>query len=227
MSFQAVIFDKDGVLINSFDTVFSAMNEALTIHGNGKLTREEFRKEWWGIRADLNIEKKLGVTREEALEIFEYYKQKREELEGLTKLYSGVEMVLEELEGDYGLAVVTSTFRDVAVELLKGFGISDFFDIVVGGNETTPKPAPDSILKACEEMEVRPVDAIYVGDTDPDIEAGKSAGCTTVIVTTSKTREELEEVEDIIIIDDLREILEVVNPKGQKDNKAHKTNLTS
>ncbi|MFP3952431.1 MAG: HAD family hydrolase [Candidatus Bathyarchaeia archaeon] len=211
MSFKAVIFDKDGVLINSFSTVLSAMNEALTLYGYDKISGKEFRRSWWGIRADLNIEMKLGITREEALEIFECYKQRREELRGMTKPYPGVYGVLRELRGDYSLGVVTSTFRDVAMGLLDEFGISKFFDVVVGGDETKPKPAPDPLLKACAGLMVRPDDAIYVGDTDADICAGKSAGCTTVIVTTSKTKEELDEIRGIIIIDELKELLDIVN----------------
>jgi HAD superfamily hydrolase (TIGR01509 family) len=213
MSFKAIFFDKDGVLINSFDTVFTAMNEAFTIYGYNRPGKEEFRKEWWGIRADLNIEKKLGISKEEAQEIFEYYKEKRGELEGLTKLYPGVKEVLRELDGDYNLGVVTSTFKAVALEILDSFGISDFFDVIIGGDETNPKPAPDSLLKACEELRIRPNNAVYVGDTDADIGAGKAAGCNTVIVTTSKTREELEGVEGIIIIDHLNELLELVKPQ--------------
>jgi HAD superfamily hydrolase (TIGR01509 family) len=210
MSYSAVIFDKDGVLINSFETVYSAMNEALTHHGYEKFGREEFRKEWWGIRADNNIERKLGISRERALEIFELYKQKRIELDHMTKLYPSVKTVLRQLDGEYGLGVVTSTYRDVAIDLLEDFEINAFFDVVVGGDETTPKPAPDSILKACNDLGVEPEEAIFVGDTDADIGAGKSAGCTTVIVTTSKTRDELENVEGILIIDDLEEILDLV-----------------
>ena len=210
MSYSAVIFDKDGVLINSFETVYSAMNKALTHHGYEKLGREEFRKEWWGIRADNNIERKLGISRERALEIFELYKQKRIELDHMTKLYPGVKTVLRQLDGEYGLGVVTSTYRDVAIDLLEDFEINAFFDVVVGGDETTPKPAPDSILKACNDLGVEPEEAMFVGDTDADIGAGKSAGCTTVIVTTSKTRDELENVEGILIIDDLEEILDLV-----------------
>lgn len=211
MSSEAVIFDKDGVLINSFKTVFTAMNQALNHHGYDKLSKEEFRKEWWGIRADHNIENKLCLSREEAHEIFECYKEKREELVELTEIYPGVDELLGELYGDYSLGVVTSTYKKVAVNLLDNFGISKYLDVVVGGDETTPKPAPDSILKACEEIKVRPENAIYVGDTDADIGAGKSAGCTAVIVTTSKTREELEEVNGIIIIDQIQELTEVLN----------------
>jgi len=216
LKISAVIFDKDGVLISSFNTVYTAMNKTLEHYGFEKLSREEFRKEWWGIRADLSFEKKLGIIREEALEVFEFYKQRRKDLEYMTELYPGVIDILRELGKYYSLGVVTSTFRNTVLELLEDFGISEFFDVVVGGDETTPKPAPDSILKACERLGIKPEEAAYVGDTDADIGAGKSAGCTTVIVTTSKIREELEKVEGIIIIDSLHELKEVINKKRYK-----------
>jgi HAD superfamily hydrolase (TIGR01509 family) len=210
MRYRAVIFDKDGVLINSFETVYSAMNKALTHYDYDSLAREEFRKEWWGIRADDNIERKLRISRERALEIFDLYKQKRKELDQMTKLYPNVKTVLSRLDGDYGMGVVTSTNREIAIKLLEDFEIFGFFDVIVGGDETTPKPAPDALLKACNELGVEPEETIFIGDTDADIGAGQSAGCTTVIVTTSKTRDELDKVEGIIVIDDLEDILELV-----------------
>jgi HAD superfamily hydrolase (TIGR01509 family) len=210
MSYNAVIFDKDGVLINSFETVFSAMNEALTSYGYEEIEREEFRKEWWGIRADQSIERKLEISKQRAVEIFEFYKQKRKELDHMSELYPDVKHVLEKLSQEHELGVVTSTYRELAVNLLVNFGIYDFFNVVVGGDETTPKPAPDSVMKACDDLGLEPGKALFVGDTDADIGAGKSAGCTTVILTTSKTREELKNVGEIIVIDNLRDLLGIV-----------------
>ena len=42
------------------------------------------------------------------------------------------------------------------------------------------KPAPDSVLKACRLLNVKPKDAILIGDTENDMIAGKRAGCATV-----------------------------------------------
>jgi phosphoglycolate phosphatase-like HAD superfamily hydrolase len=70
LTIKAVIFDKDGVFIESFNTVYAAMNQALTHFGYLELSRLELRKEWWGIRADLSLEKNLGIRSDEAVEIF-------------------------------------------------------------------------------------------------------------------------------------------------------------
>jgi FMN phosphatase YigB (HAD superfamily) len=65
----------------------------------------------------------------------------------MSKLYHDVIYVLNELRGFYSLGVVTSTFRNIVLELLEDFGICKFFDVVVDGDETTPKPARALFLK--------------------------------------------------------------------------------
>jgi len=132
------------------------------------------------------------------------------EFEDLVKLYPNTISVLEELKGKYKLGLIASTSKEVTMKLLKDFGILKYFNIVVSGEETKPKPAPDPILKGCEVLGVKPGETLYVGDTSSDIGAGKAAGCTTVIVTTSKTREELEKIKGILIIDDLKELKNIL-----------------
>ena len=209
--YKAILFDKDGVLIDSMETCLRAANDTLERYGLRPWTTEEFRKNWWGIRADLTIGKLLkDVPDSKKKEIFEHYQKKRKEFQHLTKLYPSVTPVLKALKGKYRLGVITSTFRPVALRLLKDFGISEYFDVVVGGEEAKPKPAPNPILKACDKLGVMPAEAVFIGDTTMDIEAGKAAGCTTIIITTSKTRKELKDVKNITIIDDLKELTEIL-----------------
>jgi len=57
--YKGVLFDKDGVLIDSMETCLRAANDTLERYGLRPWTTEEFRKNWWGIRADLTIGKLL------------------------------------------------------------------------------------------------------------------------------------------------------------------------
>ena len=211
--FKAVIFDKDGVLIDSMESCLRASNETLKHYGHAEMSEEEFRKSFWGVRADINIAKIFkGLSESKIKEIHEYYKRKKLEFKELIKLYPSTVPVLEELKGrkKYKLAVVTSTSKDVAVKILQSLDVLKYFEIVVGGHDTVyPKPAPDPILKACELLKVKPKQTVYIGDTMHDIVAAKAAGCTTVIVTTSLARKELEKIDGIIVIDDLKEVLKI------------------
>ncbi len=212
--FRAVLFDKDGVLLNSIDACLRAANETFEHYGKKGMTKEEFRKNFWGTRADINIAKTFTELPPDKLkEIYDYYNQKKLEFEDMIKLYSTVIYTLEALKGKYKLGVVTSSSKKVTLKLLEDFGILKYFDVVVGGMDTEPKPAPDPILKACEMLGVKPTETVYVGDTLPDIEAGKAAGCTVVIVTTSMSREELQStagVENIFIIDGLKDLTKIL-----------------
>lgn len=209
--YKAILFDKDGVLIDSIDMYLRAVNETLKHYGKKELSKKKFQKEFWGIRFDVNVRRVFkGLPESKIKEILEYYKKKRKEFEGLIKLYPSTISVLKALKGKYKLGIITSTFKDLTIKFLKDFELLKYFDIVVGGDEARPKPEPDPIIKACKILEVKPEDTLYVGDTMPDIKAGKAAGCTIVMVATSMTREELKDVEGILIIDDLKELKEIL-----------------
>jgi HAD superfamily hydrolase (TIGR01509 family) len=124
-----------------------------------------------------------------------------------TNLYTSVLPVLESLKNRYQLGVITNTIKEAAIKLLQDFEILEYFNIVIGGDEGRPKPAPDLINKACEQLNIQPSETLFIGDTLADIGAGKAAGCHTFIVSTSIPRDELEKVEEIKAIDDLKEIL--------------------
>lgn len=205
------MFDKDGVLIDSLDTCFSAFNETLRHFGKSELARDAYIEEYWGTKAEFNLARIFNdLPDSERKEIVDYYMERRMELEDYTRLYPSAILVLEALKGRYKLGVITNTIKDVATKILKDFEILKYFNVVIGGDEGRPKPAPDLILKACKILGVQPEESIFVGDTSADIQAGKAAGCTTVIVSTSIPRDELENIEGIVVIDDLNEIIKIV-----------------
>jgi len=209
--FKAILFDKDGVLIDSCETCLDALNMTLEHYGRPKIDVEFYVKNFWGVKLSENVEAIFGKTSEEELKgMIAYYRKKRSELNYKTKLFPNVVAVLQVLKTKYKLGVVTNSRTKVALKLLEDFEILNYFDVVVGPDNIQPKPAPDSILKACAHLEVSPQEALFIGDTLADIGAGKSANCTTAIITTSKPKEELEKIGEFIIINNLKEILEIV-----------------
>jgi phosphoglycolate phosphatase len=118
--------------------------------------------------------------------------------------------VINVLKNKYKLGVITNTDTDIAIKILKKFRILEYFDVVVGGDIINPKPSPDPIIKACNFFMIKPEETLFIGDTLTDIKAGKAAGSKTVIITTSKKRDEIEGIKDIIVFNDLIEILKIV-----------------
>lgn len=209
--YRAILFDKDGVLVNSMETIYRAIRETLLHFGEAELSRKEFEREFWGRRLDSNLSRLFADCPSNRIEeMCFHYRGVKPKFEKLSELYPEVISTLEVLKERYSLGVVTNTPKDIAFATLRMLGVSQYFDTVVGGYETRPKPEPDPILKACELLDVDPEQSMFIGDTETDIEAGKAAGCTTVVVTTSKTKEELENIGGILVVDDLKEILEIL-----------------
>lgn len=212
--YRAVLFDKDGVLIDSIDGCLAAANATFAHYGKPEMTKGDFRTQFWGTRADINFAKGFeGAKKGKIDEVCDYYNSKKLEFKSIIKVFPSTVPVLKRLKGSYKLGVVTSSSKSVSAKLLEDFGILGYFDVVIGGEETRPKPAPDPILKACELLGVSPTETMYVGDTIPDMEAAKAAGCDVVMLTTSFTREELGQIDGmdgVLIIDDLEELQNIL-----------------
>jgi len=210
--FKAVLFDKDGVLIDSIDTCFYAFNAMLRHCGRPEVTRDYYVSELWGKRSGSVFDGIKDITAAEVRDCVEYYNMVRDSNRDKTRVYPNTIEVLASIKasGMLRIGLVTNTERSRALGLLEIFSLGSYFDVVVGGNDANPKPSPELILLACIKLKIKPSEALYVGDTIIDIAAGKSAGCTTAIVATSKTFEELSEVEGIIPLRNLSEVLKLI-----------------
>ncbi len=78
-------------------------------------------------------------------------------------------------------AIVTTKGEDEAEHLMRNLGASHYFDTIVGDDDVRAlKPHPDPVIAACGRLERHPRDAIMVGDTSFDVDAGRAAGCHTI-----------------------------------------------
>lgn len=223
-AYTAVLFDKDGVLIDSLDTCFEALNVMLNHYNRPEISKDWFVRELWGMKPGTQSEWLNGpISEAEERERVDYYHRARDEMEHRTKLFPHTVDVLSSLKksGRFKIGLVTSTERRTTVPLLKRFDLSGFFDTVVCGEEAEPKPSPEPIILACKRLNVEVADVLYVGDTDVDIIAGKSAGCDTAIVATSHKIEELVAISGIVPIKDLRAVLVLVGIGLKKTNSTH------
>lgn len=101
------------------------------------------------------------------------------------KVYPGVKEGLQALQAaGYPMAVVTNKPVKFTLPLLAATGLAPYFKAVIGGDSTpNKKPAPDSIIAACVEMDVALTHNVHVGDSGNDIQAAKAAPCMAVGVT--------------------------------------------
>lgn len=173
---EAIIFDLDGVIIDSLDAWFNVFNKTRQHYNFPKISKKEFIDKVWGGSIERDVKTYFkGKTIED---ISKHYFSKMGKFEANTKLNPNVKETLKKLkEKKIKLAVVTNTFTKAASEILEYHKIKDLFDVVLGGDDVeNGKPAPDSLLKACKKLNIKPEEAVLVGDTMNDAGAAKNAG---------------------------------------------------
>ncbi|MSP40902.1 MAG: HAD family hydrolase [Deltaproteobacteria bacterium] len=100
-----------------------------------------------------------------------------------TELYAGVYEILDYFRGKRRL-VVSNKLHRLTVAMVRGLGVADDFDDILGGDSAAEKkPHPALLQFALQKFNVAASNALMVGDGDTDIEAGKRAGVITCAVT--------------------------------------------
>ena len=177
---KSVIFDMDGVLVNSEPVHYRAYVEALSRWGK-KLTYDEYKKYIGTTNAviiDGLIETfGLPVGRDDFNELMKGYKAALYERDGYPGV-AGIPELLKSLkEAGYRLAVASSSPYENIEKATGALGIRRYFDVLVSGESVkNPKPAPDVFLKAAKELGTRPQDCLVVEDSCHGVHAAKRAG---------------------------------------------------
>ena len=176
---KAVLFDLDGVLVDSFDAWFYTFNDSLKHFGLKKISRTQFLKQW-GSPIERDIKKYfIGKTEEEVKNAHNANFKKRK---NYVKLNNQPVKILKELQKrKIKLGLITNSSKFITTTILNHFKLRKYFDVILTMDDVERrKPAPDMIFKACKILKVNLKNAILIGDTKNDILAGKNAGCVTV-----------------------------------------------
>ena len=184
MSIQLLLFDLDGTLVDTIRDITNALNYALNSIGIKKLTIDE-TKQFVGEGLTKLIEKVLGEGKKEFREavtntFLQFY---TDHLIDYSPVYPHVKTTLERLV-KYKKAVISNKREYLSTEILDKLKLLRYFDLVVGSDTTIEKkPSAVPILYVLQKLRARPEEAVMVGDSTFDIEAGRKAGVTTVAVT--------------------------------------------
>lgn len=205
--FSLYLFDVDGTLLDSAEDICGAVIEAL--NGTACLpATPEALKRFVGLHLiDTFLAFLPGATPEQLDALIAKYRavypargHKR------TRPYAGVAEALAALPGRKSTATTKASSTTRAI--LEQFGLLPYFDHVQGTDGFPYKPAPDVVLKSVELFKVRPEDVLFVGDSAPDMEAGRRAGVRTAAVTYGYgDHAEMRRWEPDYWIDDLRQLL--------------------
>ena len=182
---NTILFDLDGTLVDTAPDLGHALNLQLNRHGKSVLSDAAVRPfASHGSRGLLGLG--FGITptddnfiamRDEYLSIYDtVFTRSPVLLPGMAELLQAIE--------SKGLkwGIVTNKPRRFTQPLVKSMGLDKRAACVVSGDDAPqPKPSPATLLLACEEVDAKPENCIYLGDAERDILAGKSAGMKAVV----------------------------------------------
>lgn len=193
---KSVIFDMDGLLIDSEVVSYNIYRELLSEH-NHEFTLENYAKNYSGRSGLLNMENiiteyALSISIDEGLEFADLLEERH--IEKGIELKNGAKDLLAYLEkNDYVVSLATSSTRDRAFKILEQNDIFEYFSHFTFGPELeNGKPAPDIFLNACEKTGVNKKHSLVLEDSESGIQAAISAGVPVICVPDMKIpREEL------------------------------------
>ena len=207
MKIKLIIFDLDGTLVNSSVDITNALNYAIGPYGIELLTVEKTIS-LVGEGITRLIEKLVGQNAADLKAVvlqrfLDYYS---EHLADFTLPYPGVRETLEML-GTYKKTVISNKRADLSRGLLETLELSGYFDIIWGSDSVAEKkPSPMPLLEMLKKVACGPDEAVIVGDSNYDIEAGKAAGVRTVAVSYGYRDISLLQDADFII-DSMKELI--------------------
>lgn len=217
---KTVIFDLDGTLLNTIDTIAYYCNSALKKYGFNEVSVERYKK-IVGNGAKLLVERALnetGIWSEADFEaVFtEYNALYDADTLYLTEPYKGILDMLDELKNaGYQIAVLSNKPDFATNDVVATIFGEDMFDLVRGAVEGVPlKPAPDAVYDIMSILGADKDNTIFVGDTKVDIETGKNAELYSIgVLWGFRDEAELKGAGADVIIDDPAEIAEIVKKR--------------
>ena len=214
---KACIFDLDGTLTDTIDSLAYSVGETLKEMGLKPITKAQCQS-FVGNGAKYLLDKSLQAAGDtdagrlnEAMEI--YGRIFDENCTYHVTAYRGIERMIEKLkEKEVKLAVLSNKPHRQTVKVAQEIFGGDVFDALQGQQEGIPrKPSPEGIYAILEKLGVSKEECLYVGDSEVDVATGTAAGTMTVSVTWGfRTEDQLRAAGASLIIRSPEELLGLI-----------------
>lgn len=181
--FKAIIFDVDGVLLDSFEANLKFFQDLMVKTGYRPPTREEYPEFFHLTMMNAIKELTKSTSEEEINRIWEMGRKRevRYPTELLT-IPDGAEKVLKTLSTEYLIGIATSRVRKSIYESPQLAKLAKYFKADVSYEDTEKhKPEPEPLLLASSKLGVNQSECIYIGDVENDIKAARAAGMKVII----------------------------------------------
>ena len=179
--FKVYIFDLDGTLLDTLGDLAASVNYALRTHGMPEHSVDDVRRFVGnGVRKLMERAVPQGADNPAFNETFATFRQHyMDHALDTTHPYDGILETLKELRRqECRIAVVSNKMMAATQELCRHF-FPDIVEVAIGEHEAEgirKKPAPDTVIAALRELGVGTEGAVYVGDSDVDIQTAANAG---------------------------------------------------
>lgn len=213
-TFDTVIFDMDGTILNTLEDLSDSMNYILRTHGYQERTAEACRRAVGNGAGHFLAEMlPLGKEDPEFENLLREYGSYYQTHSGIkTRPYEGILPLMEKLKERQIKMAIVSNKGDAAVKQLNQEYFGNRIATAVGEREgIRRKPEPDSVLEALNLLGSKKEQALYVGDSEVDYHTAVNAGMACALVSWGfRDREQLEALHPEYLIDCPEELLKIV-----------------
>ena len=199
--FRAVIFDMDGVIVDSEPRHEQAFLEVVRDLGYGERPGVEFG-DYVG-RSDQELWRDFVALHQPPFTKEELLAMKRSRVLALIRrdqpIFAGLPELVAKLADRFPLALASGSERPIVEEVLALQGLGRFFSAVVSDTEVPHgKPAPDIFLRAAELLGIAPAACCVIEDSKPGVAAARAAGMQVVAITNTHAAAELAQATHVV-----------------------------
>ncbi|MUG47102.1 pyrophosphatase PpaX [Paenibacillus woosongensis] len=206
MNIDTVLFDLDGTIVDTNELIIASFQHVLDKHKQPR-TREQ-------------IIPYMGMTLEQQFQAFSGWEDVAELVtdyrsfntmhhDTMVKGFPHVDEVISTLkEKGMKLGIVTTKIRPSTMRVLEMFDLLKYMDAIVTVQDVThPKPHPEPVLTAIQQLNADPKRTLMVGDSPADIKSAQAAGALSAAVAWSlKGAEELKKYNPDYILEDMLDL---------------------
>ncbi|CZQ80067.1 Hypothetical protein Tpal_32 [Trichococcus palustris] len=162
---QTFIFDIDGTIIDTEQSIFIGLDKILIKHAGRRATKEDMLKVFGipGIKGLIA----LGFTHEEATDLHPKWSAISREHIDTVAIFDGMKATLQHLKDNHHrLGIVTSKTRESFDRSFTPFGLTHLFDEIITSSDTKEhKPSGEPLTECLNRLDVPAEQAIYIGDS--------------------------------------------------------------